>query len=79
LFSSFFVKKKKRKHSHGKGIDAVVEVASEVIEYVKSKGVEIRFSCEDTFRSENADLLKIYSAVDRVGVNRVGIADTVSY
>ena len=27
-------------HSHGKGIDAVIEIASEVIEYVKSHGVE---------------------------------------
>ena len=26
-------------HSHGKGIDAVIEIAAEVIEFVKSHGV----------------------------------------
>lgn len=65
------------KHSHGKGIDSVIEIASEVIEYVKSRGLEIRFSCEDSFRSDPSDLLRIYEAVDKLGVNRVGIADTV--
>jgi len=44
---------------------------------VKSKGLEIRFSTEDSFRSNLADVLSIYSAVDKVGVTRVGIADTV--
>jgi isopropylmalate/homocitrate/citramalate synthase len=34
-------------------------------------------SCIDSFRSDLVDLLSIYSAVDKIGVNRVGIADTV--
>ncbi|KAG9550814.1 homocitrate synthase, partial [Aureobasidium melanogenum] len=41
------------------------------------KGLEIRFSSEDSFRSDLVDLLSLYAAVDKVGVNRVGIADTV--
>ena len=55
----------------------IKNAAIEVIEFVKSKGIEIRFSSEDSFRSDLVDLLSIYSAVDKVGVNRVGIADTV--
>lgn len=55
----------------------IKNTALEVIEFVKSKGKEIRFSSEDSFRSDLVDLLSIYSAVDKVGVNRVGIADTV--
>lgn len=51
--------------------------AIEVIEFVKSKGIEIRFSSEDSFRSELPDLLSIYRTVDKIGVNRVGVADTV--
>jgi homocitrate synthase len=51
--------------------------AIEVIEFVKSKGIEIRFSSEDSFRSELVDLLSIYRTVDKVGLNRVGVADTV--
>ncbi|KAJ5643252.1 uncharacterized protein N7484_005759 [Penicillium longicatenatum] len=66
-----------REHSHGKDMTYIKNTAIEVIEFVKSKGIEIRFSSEDSFRSDLVDLLSIYSAVDKVGVQRVGIADTV--
>jgi homocitrate synthase len=66
-----------REHSHGKDMDYIKKSALEVIQFVKSKGKEIRFSSEDSFRSDLVDLLSIYSAVDKVGVDRVGIADTV--
>ncbi|RVD82291.1 uncharacterized protein DFL_006721 [Arthrobotrys flagrans] len=66
-----------REHSHGKDMDYIHKSAIEVIEFVKSKGIEIRFSSEDSFRSDLVDLLSIYRAVDKIGVNRVGIADTV--
>ena len=55
----------------------ITNTAIEVINFVKSKGIEVRFSSEDSFRSDLVDLLSIYSTVDRIGVNRVGIADTV--
>ncbi|KAH7269323.1 uncharacterized protein BKA55DRAFT_682409 [Fusarium redolens] len=42
-----------------------------------SNRVEIRFSSEDSFRSDLVDVLALYKAVDKAGVNRVGIADTV--
>jgi len=57
--------------------DLLQNTAIEVIQFVKSKGLEIRFSSEDSFRSDLVDLLSLYAAVDKVGVNRVGIADTV--
>ena len=49
----------------------LISLESTVIEFVKSRGIEIRFSSEDSFRSDLVDLLSIYSAVDKVGVNRV--------
>lgn len=64
-------------HSHGKDMAYITNTAIEVINYVKSHGIEIRFSSEDSFRSNLVDLLSIYSTVDKIGVNRVGIADTV--
>ena len=64
-------------HSHGKSMDYIRDTALEVIQFVKSKGLEVRFSSEDSFRSDLVDLLNIYTAVDKVGVNRVGIADTI--
>lgn len=76
-----------REHSHGKDMSYIIKTAVEVIEYVlcgrfdsnahhfsryvKSQGKEIRFSSEDSFRSDLVDLLSIYSAVDKVGVTRV--------
>jgi homocitrate synthase len=66
-----------REFSHGKDMAYITKTALEVIEFVKSKGLEVRFSSEDSFRSNLVDLLSIYSAVDKVGVHRVGIADTV--
>ncbi|KAH9481648.1 mitochondrial Homoaconitase [Psilocybe cubensis] len=66
-----------REFSHGKDMAYITKTAIEVIEYVKSKGIEVRFSSEDSFRSDLVDLLSIYQTVDKIGVNRVGIADTV--
>ena len=68
-----------REHSHGKDMNYIRKAAVEVIEFVKSKGIEVRFSSEDSFRSDLVDLLSIYRTVDQIGVNRVGIADTVPF
>ena len=67
-----------REHSHGKDMNYIHKAAAEVVGFVKSKDLEVRFSSEDSFRSDVADLLSIYGSVDQIGVNRVGIADTVS-
>ena len=66
-----------RDHSHHKSMAQITETAIEVVQYIKSQGVEVRFSSEDSFRSNLVDLLSLYQAVDKAGVNRVGIADTV--
>ncbi len=66
-----------RQFSHGKSIAEIIDAAIEVITYIKSQGVEVRFSSEDSFRSDLVDLLMVYRTVDEIGVNRVGIADTV--
>jgi hypothetical protein len=42
--------------------------------FIKEAGLEVRFSTEDSFRSNLVDVLSVYSAVDKIGVNRVGIA-----
>jgi homocitrate synthase len=58
-------------------MEYITKTALEVIEYIKGTGLEVRFSSEDSFRSDLVDLLSLYKAVDKIGVNRVGIADTV--
>ena len=66
-----------REFSHGKSVDDIIVEAGRVIEFIKDHGKEVRFSSEDSFRSTEGDLLRVYTAVDRMGVNRVGVADTV--
>ncbi len=66
-----------RRFSHGKEIPEIIEAALQVVSYIKSQGCEVRFSSEDSFRSESDDLLAVYQAVDQLGIDRVGLADTV--
>jgi homocitrate synthase len=66
-----------REFSHGKSVDEIICEAQNVIAFIKDNGKEVRFSSEDSFRSTEGDLLKVYKAVDAMGVDRVGVADTV--
>ncbi len=69
-----------REFSHGKSIDEIIELASEVLTWIRAQApdIELRFSTEDSFRSEEKDLMRVYLAIDKLGVvNRLGIADTV--
>ena len=66
-----------RKFSHGKTIPEIINMAQEVFEFLRSQNVEMRFSTEDTLRSNPEDLFQVYEAVDKIGIDRVGIADTV--
>src|SRR3982074_1522438 len=66
-----------REFSHGKSVDDIIREAGTVIEFIKDHGKECWFSGEDSFRSTEGDLLKVYQAVDKMGVDRVGVADTV--
>lgn len=66
-----------RRFSHGRTIDQIIGIAREVIPFLRESGVEVRFSTEDSLRSSWEDLFRVYEAVDAMGVDRVGVADTV--
>jgi homocitrate synthase len=66
-----------RRASHGRSLDEIIAQAHEVIAYLRGHDVEIRFSCEDSFRTPLPDLLRVYCAIDTLGVQRIGLADTV--
>ena len=66
-----------REASHGKSIQQIIDAMAPPIELALSAGLEIRFSAEDAFRSEEADLMAVYRAAEKLGVHRVGAADTV--
>ena len=60
-----------RQYSHGKSLEQVVAAGQEVVHFLKSQGVKTRFSTEDTFRSNLADVFTVYRAMDIAGVDRV--------
>lgn len=66
-----------RRASHGRSLEQIIEEAAAVIGFLRGRGVEVRFSCEDAFRTPLPDLLRVYRAVAALGVQRVGLADTV--
>ncbi len=68
-----------RQFSHGKSIDEIIDLAAETLTWTRSQApdIELRFSTEDSFRSDEAELLRVYLAVDKLGVvDRLGTADT---
>ena len=66
-----------REFSHGKSIETIIELAQGVFQFLQTQNVEMRFSTEDSLRSNPEDLYRVYEAVDQLGIHRVGIADTV--
>jgi homocitrate synthase len=66
-----------RESSHGKSTQQIIDAIAPPIEAALAAGLEVRFSAEDAFRSDVHDLLDVYRAAERLGVHRVGVADTV--
>jgi homocitrate synthase len=66
-----------RDSSHRASIQQIVDAMAPSIELARAGGLEVRFSAEDAFRSDEADLLTVYRAAERLGAQRVGVTDTV--
>ncbi|MCG8569919.1 MAG: homocitrate synthase [Spirochaetes bacterium] len=69
-----------QKYSIHKTVDQIIDLTSDVLSYAKGQSPDIilRFSTEDSFRSNHKDLIRIYSAIEQLGVvDRFGLADTV--
>jgi homocitrate synthase len=66
-----------RQVSHGRSLDEIIDQARGVIDYLQQHPVEIRFSCEDAFRTPLPDLLRVYEPIAATGIHRIGLADTV--
>ena len=69
-----------RRYSHKKSIDEIVTIVIDLLNYINkvAPDIEIRFSGEDTFRTAQADIVKVYQKVIQTGhIKRIGLADTV--
>ena len=64
--------------SHKLTIDQIVDDAVNNLKYIKEKdnSIEIRFSTEDSFRTDPSVLSKLFLAIEDY-VDRIGIADTI--
>ncbi|MHB1130953.1 MAG: homocitrate synthase/isopropylmalate synthase family protein [Chloroflexota bacterium] len=65
-----------RSFSHGHSLEEIAAGAVRIIRMLKERGVFVRFSCEDAFRTEVADLTTVLDPVIAAGVNRIGLPDT---
>ncbi|MEM2962885.1 MAG: hypothetical protein QXW70_00025 [Candidatus Anstonellales archaeon] len=51
--------------------------AVEAIEYAKSHGLHVRFTCEDATRADKSYLIEMVNQAENLGTERVAIPDTV--
>jgi 2-isopropylmalate synthase len=51
--------------------------AVEMVEFAKSHGLKLRFTCEDASRTDRAYLLDMVRAITSAGADRISITDTV--
>jgi homocitrate synthase len=66
-----------REASHGRTLSRIVDAMGPPVELARSAGLEVRFSAEDAFRSDPREVIAVLEAAARLGVDRVGVADTV--
>lgn len=66
-----------RRHSHGRDLAGVLASVRAVLPPIRARVEVLRFSCEDAFRTPARDLLRVVQAVEDLGVDRIGLADTV--
>ena len=57
--------------------DEALDRAVKTVEYAKSHGLKIRFIVEDGSRADPQFLIKICKAIDKAGVDRISLPDTV--
>jgi 2-isopropylmalate synthase len=74
----FFCVSKKRLEQHFRlDLEKAIEKITNTIEYAKDHGLKVRYTPEDTTRTEYEYLIKISKAAIDAGADRISIADTV--
>lgn len=58
-------------------LDKAINLITDAIEYAKDQGLQVRYTPEDTVRTEYTSLIKVSKAAIEAGADRISIADTV--
>jgi 2-isopropylmalate synthase len=74
----FFCVSKQRLEQHFKiDLESAINQIVESIQYAKDHGLKVRYTPEDTTRTDYKSLLKVSEAAINAGADRISIADTV--
>ncbi|MHB8585437.1 MAG: homocitrate synthase/isopropylmalate synthase family protein [Thermoplasmatota archaeon] len=76
----FFSVADKRLEEHfRKNVDEAIALITSCISYAKEHGMQVRYTPEDTVRSDPAKVLRVSRAAAEAGADRIGVADTTGY
>ncbi|MBI4394239.1 MAG: homocitrate synthase [Euryarchaeota archaeon] len=62
-----------------KNVDQAVSLISDCVAYAKERGVKVRYTPEDTVRSDFSKVVRVARAAREAGADRIGIADTTGF
>ena len=72
----FSVADKRLEEQFRKDIDQATALIQDCVSYAKAHGLKVRYTPEDTVRSDPAKVARIAVAASEAGADRIGIADT---
>ncbi|MEA3201055.1 MAG: 2-isopropylmalate synthase [Thermoplasmata archaeon] len=75
----FSVADKRLEEQFRKDIDQAISLIQDCVAYAKAHGLKVRYTPEDTVRSDLAKVIRISNAASEAGADRIGVADTTGH
>lgn len=75
----FSVADKRLEDQFRKNIDQAVSLVQDCVAYAKAHGLKVRYTPEDTVRSDIDKVVRIGTAAREAGADRISVADTTGY
>src|SRR5581483_6328644 len=72
----FSVADKRLEDQFRKDIDQAISLIQDSVAYAKAHGLKVRYTPEDTVRSDFGKVVRIARAASEAGADRIGVADT---
>lgn len=75
----FSVADKRLEDSFRKDIDQALSLIQDCVAYAKAHGLKVRYTPEDTVRSDLAKVIRVGTAAREAGADRISVADTTGH
>lgn len=75
----FSVADKRLEDTFRKDIDQALSLIQDCVAYAKAHGLKVRYTPEDTVRSDLAKVIRVGTAAREAGADRISVADTTGY